>query len=442
MLGRSIVLIDGEHYPEVVRDTIASLGREVVGAAFLGGAEKIESGALPDYGLPVAGGVDPEAALVAALEEFHPDEVIDLSDEPVVSSRLRFRLAARALLSGASYRGADFLLRPPPRPRVLTKPSVAVIGTGKRVGKTAVAAEAARTFAAAGSHPVIVAMGRGGPQEPEIIPQGRGLDARSLLDLANSGRHAASDYLEDALSTGLTTVGARRCGGGLAGAPFSSNVVEAARLADGLGDLVILEGSGAAIPPVHADATLLVAEAGSARECFHDYLGPYRLLLSDLVILTMCEEPVADGRRLSAVESSIRQISRDCAYLRTIFRPFPLEDVTGCRVLYATTAPESAGSRLRAHLEEHFGATVVATSHRLADRAGLRADLSKARGSYEVLLTELKAAAVDVGARQVLAEGVRVVFCDNQLVALDGKQALEQALSRIATLARERAGNS
>jgi cyclic 2,3-diphosphoglycerate synthetase len=156
----------------------------------------------------------------------------------------------------------------------------------------------------------------------------------------------------------------------------------------------------------------------------------------------MCEEPVADGRRLSAVESSIRQISRDCAYLRTIFRPFPLEDVSGCRVLYATTAPESAGSRLREHLEEHFGATVVATSHRLADRAGLRADLSKARGSYEVLLTELKAAAVDVGVRQVLAEGVRVVFCDNQLVALDGKQALEQALGRIATLARQRAGNS
>ncbi len=48
------------------------------------------------------------------------------------------------------------------------------------------------------------------------------------------GQHAASDYLEDALTTGVTTIGARRAGGGLAGAPYATNVREAAELAAAL----------------------------------------------------------------------------------------------------------------------------------------------------------------------------------------------------------------
>ena len=59
---------------------------------------------------------------------------------------------------------------------------------------------------------------------------GRQRDLELLLELVRSGEHAASDYLEDALTTGVTTIGARRAGGGLAGAPFASNVPEALRL--------------------------------------------------------------------------------------------------------------------------------------------------------------------------------------------------------------------
>ena len=79
-----------------------------------------------------------------------------------------------------------------------------------------------------------------------------------------SGEHAASDYLEDALTTGVTTVGARRAGGGLAGGPFATNVREAAELAVERGPgLVILEGSGAAVPPVPWDAGILVVPAAA-----------------------------------------------------------------------------------------------------------------------------------------------------------------------------------
>jgi cyclic 2,3-diphosphoglycerate synthetase len=78
--------------------------------------------------------------------------------------------------------------------------------------------------------------------------------------------HAASDFLEDAVFTGVTTIGARRCGGGLSGGTYISNVVEAAALAEQLEpDLVLLEGSGAAVPPVRADRTVLVTAATRAR---------------------------------------------------------------------------------------------------------------------------------------------------------------------------------
>src|SRR5439155_24769056 len=146
-----------EHLPHTIPGCV------VVGAAMLGGREKRaaqDSGLAP---LEVVEGDDAEGVLVEAIGRFSPDLVVDLSDEPVVDARLRLRLAARTLVAGVPYQGADFRLDPPPRPAVATKPSVAVIGTGKRTGKTAVAAHLARTLRDAGHPPVIVAMGRGRP---------------------------------------------------------------------------------------------------------------------------------------------------------------------------------------------------------------------------------------------------------------------------------------
>ncbi len=96
---------------------------------------------------------------------------------------------------------------------------------------------------------VVVAMGRGGPAEPELVEHRPRL--ADLLERSRAGHHAASDHLETAALTGLPTVGCRRCGGGLAGAVGISNVLAGARLAAELGpDLIVLDGSGAAIPPI------------------------------------------------------------------------------------------------------------------------------------------------------------------------------------------------
>jgi len=421
-----------DHLREVVP------GAVVVGAALLGGGEKLAGadGLDADLGVPVVAGDGPDDALAEGLRRFAPELVVDLSDEPVLDSRRRLRLAARALAAGVPYRGADFLLTPPPRPRLATKPSVAVIGTGKRTGKTAVSASLARLLAARGTPPVVVAMGRGGPPEPELVdPAAFDLSPAGLVALAASGRHAASDHLEDALVAGVATVGTRRCGGGLAGAPFDSTFAAGLALGNKRPEgLLILEGSGTAIPPAAADATICVVPATADPELVTGYLGSYRVLLSDLIVVTMAEQTPAGGTSetgLALLEKSVRGLAPGARVVHTVFRPSPLESIAGRRVFFVTTAPASARGLLVGHLEREHGCTIVGTSHHLARRPELAADLERAVG-VDVVLVELKAAAVDCVARFALDRGIGVTFCDNQVVTTGGDGLFDElALSTV-----------
>jgi cyclic 2,3-diphosphoglycerate synthase len=457
---RTLVLIDGEHYPPVVRAAIDELPRRlpgavVVGAALLGGGEKLAADLPPDLGLgvPVVRGEGPGAhrALEAGLAAFSPDLVVDLSDEPVVDARRRMGLAARTLVRGIPYVGADFRFDPPPRPRLATKPSVAVIGTGKRTGKTAVSASLARLLAQQGTPPVVVAMGRGGPARPEVIdPSTFDLSAGGLLALAATGRHAASDHLEDAVVAGVATVGTRRCGGGLAGAPFGDTFGAGVEEANGRSEsLVVFEGSGSCVPPAHADATICVMPATADPELVTGYLGAYRVLLSDLIVVTMGEPTFAvsgagapTGTRSTSsgsgfLEESVRKLVPGVRVVHTVFRPFPLEPISGRRVFYVTTAPVAASKVLVDHLEAEHGCTVVGVSHHLARRPELAADLAAAPEA-DVLLVELKAAAVDLAAKTALMRGMEITFCDNRVVSTGGDGTFEDLALRITGLAVDR----
>ena len=439
---RTLVLVDGEHYPPVVRAAIEHIssripGCVVVGAALLGGREKIALDGTFDIGVPLVVGSTPEDAMGAAMARFAPELVLDLSDQPVVDLRVRMNLVTVALLNGVPYQGADFRFDPPPRPRVATKPSVAVIGTGKRAGKTAVSAHLARLLAARGTPPVIVAMGRGGPAEPELVdPATFDLSPKGLVELALSGRHAASDHLEDALTAGVVTIGTRRCGGGMAGAPADSTFADGVSLANARPErLFLLEGSGQAIPPVHADATICVVPADGIR-AVTEGLGPYRVLLSDLVVITMVEAPFADSGAAD-LEGSVRGVAPGVRVARIGLRPYPLEPVSGRTVFYVTTAPASAIDLMVGHLEREHGCTVVGTSSHLAHRLKLAEDLERA-GAAEVLLVELKAAAVDLAARIALERGLEVVFCDNRVVSLGGDGSFDELALATTDLAVER----
>jgi len=441
-MSRVVVLIDGEHYPPVVRYALSALANEfdVAAAAFLGGTEKVDlERGMESYGVPIVVGETDEAALRQAIEIYRPDAVVDLSDEPVVSSADRMRLASVALAEGVEYRGADFRFRPPRARITPCTPTLGLIGTGKRVGKTAISAYVARRLKAAGRDIVVLAMGRGGPGEPELIHgETVALTTPDLLALARQGKHASSDNYEDAVMSRVTTVGCRRCGGGMAGETFFSNVPEGARLADGLGkELLVLEGSGAAIPPVHMDATMLVIGAGRGPGYVTDFFGPYRLARADLAIIASAEEPLATQADIQALRDAVAHLQPELPVVITTFRPAPIEPVDGRRVFFATTAPEAVGPRLVEHLEAEYGCEVVGVSHHLSDRARLREDMAASGGRFDTLLTELKAAAIDVVAAAGEEAGVPTVLCDNVPVAVDGHD-LGHVVERVAATAIER----
>jgi cyclic 2,3-diphosphoglycerate synthase len=435
---RALFLIDGEHYPPVVIDAMQSvhqsLRAEGVAAAFLGGTEKIRDGY--DYGVPLVEDTDPVSAVEKALAEYEVDVVVDLSDEPVIGYRERMKIASLVLYAGARYLGSDFELKPPDLRPVSTKPSLAVIGTGKRVGKTAISGYLARLLAREGFEPGVVSMGRGGPPRPEVI-EGHKMEVGSeyLLEALGRGAHAASDYYETAALSRVITVGCRRCGGGLAGEPFVSNVLEGAEIANRLDTRVtVFDGSGAAMPPVRVERRVLVAGANQDPEYIVGYLGTYRLLLSDLLLLTMSEEPMAGPEKVEGLIRAVRKVRPDLTVIPIVFRPRPVGKVDGMRVGYVSTAPPAILDTLTKYLEEHYRCEVVATSGNLSDRKRLVADLEEMSG-VEAYLTEIKAAAVDVVTRRGSEEGKPVFYCDNDPVG----EGLDQEL---LGLAREAVANS
>ncbi len=438
----ALFLIDGEHHPATTLDAIRELGEREglapIALYFLGGTEKLKD--ISELAVPGAELVVPShplAEMAEVLDRLKPRLVVDLSDLPVLAPGPRLRLAALALAHGAVYRGADFEFRPPRRERVLTKPSCALIGTGKRCGKTAISAEMARYLQRTGREPVVVAMGRGGPPRPHVVEE-REIDEDFLLSELAKGLHAASDHYEDALVSGVTTVGSRRCGGGMAGEPMVTNCIEAARLADGLSArAVIMEGSGSSIPPVETDAAICVVSAAQDIEEALGFLGSYRILISDGVIITMAEEPFASPLKIQELSERIKWINGDIVVLKTIFRPHPLKPISGRRVFLVATAPEEAGVLLEEYLEHEQDCRVVGRSHSLSDRRRLIEDLRGAEEA-EVFLTELKAAAVDVVTRFARQAGKEAVYFHNRPIAVAGEMGLEGFFEGIWEKVRER----
>jgi len=323
---KMVALIDGEHYPEVTRDAVRLLKSyfygDFLGIIFLGGTEKLILEDLEGYFKEKVYIInDLDSDFCSALEYFGPDIAYDLSDEPVVDYRARMKIASFCMVNKCSYMGPDFLFNCRKENIKISKKTLSIIGTGKRIGKTAISSYIARLLPEENISVSIVAMGRGGPREPQIIRGGKiNIDAEYLLELSNKKMHASSDYIEDALMSRITTIGCRRCGGGFSGEIFMTNLKDGIRMAEKLdSEIVIIEGSGASIPGVDTDNTICVIGAFQEWDSLVGYLGIYRIMLADIIILTMCEKPLADRSKIEAMESNIKKYNSHAQIIRTVF---------------------------------------------------------------------------------------------------------------------------
>lgn len=427
---KALVLIDGEHYPPVVKQAIEEIRRsgeiEVAGAVFLGGTEKIEGISDLNLGVEIYHSSDYLDAITRAVADVRPDVVIDLSDEPVVGYEERMRIASLLASYGISYAGSDFNFQAPRFTGVPDVRTVGVIGTGKRVGKTAISAHFARFAKQAGKKVIVIAMGRGGPEKPVFLNGEEILvDNRFLLELKKQGKHAASDYVEDAMMSRVATIGCRRCGGGFAGIPFISNVREGVELAlSHEPELLILEGSGAALPPVRAESYITVSSVLEPEYNITGYFGPFRIMISSLLVLTNCEGN-DEKRRVEKITREARKLNPDIKVAATVFRPKPLEDISGSRVFLAMTAPPEQLPKIADFIRETQNCEVVYASSNLANRHRLREELEARRKDFDTLLTELKAAAVDVALDFADKHEKRAVFFDNVPHTVGGDEKLE-----------------
>jgi cyclic 2,3-diphosphoglycerate synthetase len=401
--GPAIALIDGVHHPAAVRDALDRVERErgLAGVVFCGGEEKVTPDMLASperhWGRPVVAG-DPDEALRRLAAGSLASVVVDLADEPVLPPPAKLRLAARALHLGLAYEAPGTRLTPPRyEPVPFDGPKLAVIATGKRTGKTAVAGHWAALLRERGADPVVVSMGRGGPPQPELAEAGITID--ELVELAEAGRHAASDYLEQAAIAGVRAVGCRRVGGGLAGEAYESNVPEGAELAASLRPgAIVFEGSGSTVPPVEVDHTVCIV--GQEPDAL-GALGLYRLWRAELALLMeLGGEGPERGPELGETPA-----------IRCTLRPEPAEPLPdGARV-----AVFSTGADVCAEVEP------VVASQALSNREQLERDLERAASEgCDVYLTELKAAAIDTVARRARERGARVVLVRNRPVGIDG----------------------
>ena len=169
------------------------------------------------------------------------------------------------------------------------------------------------------------------------------------------------------------TVGCRRCGGGPAGDVAYGNVVEGAALAAARAPrLTIFEGSGAALPPVAVDATVLVTGAATPVEELGGYLGPYRLRRADLVLLLAAGDEAAERR------AAIWSTGPDLPVLEARLEPRPLVAVDGRRVAVFTTA-RADGVEAIAEGVRALGAEVVVASRARSPTARSCAPTSSVR---------------------------------------------------------------
>ena len=357
-----------------------------------------------------------------------PDVVLDLSDEPVLGPPRALRAREPRARARRPVRGRRLPLRPA-AVRAAWLPTLAVIGTGKRVGKTAVTGHVARRLARdapdrrRGDGPRRAGRARARRRRADGRRPPRALarrPARGLRPSRDGDRRRRADgrlpplrrrarrrrrHLERAR-------GRRGCDG--RSIPTSSCSTGAARRCR----------------PIAADRRH-PRRRRAARIRGRDRL-PERVPRAD-------RRPRRrdDGRGRRAARASSRRAAgaharpgvRDRARRAAAAAARAGRRASGRVLRHAPPEPQHA--RIAAHLEDAHGARVTHVSGQPLRPRRACATSSRALDA-DVFVVELKAAAVDVVVEEASRRGVRVVLAANDVVPLPGEPDLDVELERLA----------
>ena len=413
LVTRALALIDGEHYAPVVRDALEELPYEFVAAHLVGGTEKLRGD--EDYGV---------VARRRSRRARSPSTGRSSSSTSRTSrcSARRSASGSRAACSppGLPYVGADFRFDPPEL-EPFPLPSIAIIGTGKRVGKTAVTAHAARLLRARPGR-------RRRRDGTRRAARARGGEGRARRRRACSSSRAPGGTPPPTTSRPRRSPASRPSAAAAAAAgspgrsPSRTSTRARSSRSSSRPDLVLFDGSGAAIPPVETSRRVLVVGAATDRDVATGYLNA-------LPAPRLRPRRPDDGRSGLRLGGAARRGGRARAARAGDDAPAaPGRAGRGATVAFFSTAPEAAHDARR-HLRDEHGADVVHVSGSLADRTKLREELEHV--DAEVFLVELKAAAIDVVAEAARERGVDVVLAGNDVLSVDG-QDLDAELLRLA----------
>lgn len=147
----------------------------------------------------------------------------------------------------------------------------------------------------------------------------------------------------------------------------------------------------------------------------------------------MCESPIANDAQVNEAYEAIKEINPECRVVKTIFRPRPIGDISGKRVVTTLTTPAVMTDAISTHLENTYGCEVLGVSNYLSNRPRLREDLERFEAlKPDAVVSELKAAAVDVVTAWALERGIEIVYLDNEPITKDDGINLEDEVMQVA----------
>lgn len=322
----------------------------VVGAAIV--ADGLPNGFSLDVPFVVESGA--AAAVKRAAAEFSPRALVDITESDLDH---RFVWANEALQLGLEVHGADFRLLPPALRRSAA-PTVTFVGAGPAVGKTAAIVSFLEELKGKRKMAAVV-LDLGGPPYPEMVEGAGDVPAAGrLLSFHRDGRKVGGDHYLIATATGVPAVGCSFAGTGFTGVPLSSLLGDAFVFAtEAGGELVVVEGSGRAMPPTTGALCFLV-NVRTEPERLSAFPFAYQLRRAAAVIATGFER-APNPKNLDDLQAAVKATNERASFCYGHMVATAVGKPDFKEAVVVTARPEDTREDLGSHWRRVLGGAVA-----------------------------------------------------------------------------------